>query len=59
MTESFSGERLGVLKRLVEYSAPLDDSARALRKFEWDYDGPAFFVTRLHVVRIAEKISER
>ncbi len=55
MTESFSGERLGVLERLVECSAPLDDSARALRQFEWDYDGPTFVVTRLHLVGIAEK----
>jgi hypothetical protein len=55
MTESFSGERLDVLKRLVECSVPLDDIARALRKFEWDYDGPVFVVTRLHVVRIAER----
>lgn len=44
-----------MLEMLVEYSVPLDDSARALRKFEWDYDGPAFFVTRLHLVSIAER----
>lgn len=55
MTESFSEERLDVLEMLVEYSISLDDSARALRKFAWDYDGLAFVVTRLHLVRIAER----
>jgi hypothetical protein len=55
MTRSFSEERLGALKTLAEYSAPLDDVARVFRQFEWDYEGPAFVVTRLHIVRIAER----
>src|SRR5271169_3607744 len=55
MAESFFEERLDVLEMLANYSISLDDIARALRQFEWDYDGPTFVVTRLHLVRIAER----
>jgi hypothetical protein len=55
MTGSFSEGRPDVPEMLVECAVPLDDSARALRKFEWDYDGPAFFVTRLHAASVAER----
>ncbi len=55
MTESFPEERLDALEKLATCAVSLDESSRALRRFEWDYDGPTFVVTKSHVVSIVKR----
>ncbi|MGP9635467.1 hypothetical protein ACT3R7_20735, partial [Halomonas sp. AOP43-A1-21] len=48
-------ERFDVLKKLIEFSEPVDELSNILKSYSWDYDGEPIVLTASHIRSVLKR----